>query len=103
MTELGDLKINLPRFDYMCQGNDYTGSAGSFRYRFFARELDEIEKRLVMAVYRENCYSFEKEAGRVEEKEFPYSPEGIEEAEKWTAEKYREFMEKQPETEEENV
>ena len=103
MTELGDLKVNLPRFDYMCQGNDYTGSAGRFRYILFVRELDEIEKRMVLAVYKDNCYSVEKEAGRVEEKEFPYTPEGIEEAEKWTVEKYREFLEKGSGMEEQNA
>lgn len=103
MTELGELKINLPRFDYMCQGNNYTGSAGDFRYKLYVRELDEIEKRMVLAIYLKNCYSVEKEAGRIEEKEFPYSPEGIDEAEKWTVEKYRKYIEKRSGMEEQNA
>lgn len=76
-------KITLPRFDYMCQKNTYSGSVGNFRYKFFPLAKDEIEKVFIVATYHDNCFEVEDAAGRTIKKEFEYSPEGIDAAEAW--------------------
>ena len=82
------LQIALPHFDYMSQKNTYSGSQGTFRYKFFPGENADGEKVLNAAVYADNCYEVELEAGRVTLKEFPYSEEGTREAEAWIREQY---------------
>lgn len=82
------LRISLPHFDYMSQKNTYSGSQGRFRYKFFPGENGDGEKVLNAAVYADNCYEVEAEAGRVTAKEFPYSEEGTREAEAWIREQY---------------
>ncbi|MBQ0135672.1 MAG: hypothetical protein KBS43_02940 [Oscillospiraceae bacterium] len=76
-------KIYLPRFDYMCQKNTYVGSVGTFRYRLSPLKKDDIENVFLASFYHNNCYEVELEAGRVTEKEFEYSQEGIDAAEAW--------------------
>lgn len=78
-------RIYLPRFDYMCQKNTYTGSVGTFRYRLSPVKMDDIETVFLASAYHNNCYEVEKEAGRMAEKEFEYSQEGIDQAEAWLA------------------
>lgn len=78
-------EIKLPRFDYMSQGNTFSGSVGNFRYKFFPRRIDESASVFVAATYRDNCFEVEDEAGRTVKKEFEYSPEGIAEAEAWVS------------------
>ncbi len=90
MTTRGDFSINLPRFDYMCQKNTFTGSYGSFRYKVFPEKKDEIDTVIVAACYENNCFEVEDENGRVERAEFEYSNEGIDRAEAWIADKYSE-------------
>lgn len=90
MQQRGSLKVQLPRFDYMCQKNTYSGGLGRFRYKFFPLKKDEIDTVLVAAVYYDNCYEVEKEAGRVTEQEFPYSNEGIDQAEQFIVSLYEE-------------
>ncbi|MCR4746917.1 MAG: hypothetical protein K5836_00440 [Clostridiales bacterium] len=76
-------EIRIPRFDYMCQKNTYSGSVGSFRYKVFPKNINETDKVFVAATYRNNCFEVEDAAGRTEKKEFEYSPEGLLEAEAW--------------------
>lgn len=90
MTEKGKLTVSLPRFDYMCQDNTYSGSCGRFRYKFFPLKKDDINTVLVAAVYFDRCYELEKAADRVTEREFPYSDEGIDQAEAFIASLYTE-------------
>ena len=78
------LNISLPRFDYMCQNNTFSGSQGRFRYKFFPEKKDDIDTVLVAA-----CY-LDLEAGRITRQEFPYSDEGIDLAEAWLAAQYDE-------------
>lgn len=80
-------KIELPKWDYMCQGNTFSGSLGSFRYKFFPETKDEIEKVFVAAVYRNNCFEVEDAARRTNKKEFEYSITGIASAENWINER----------------
>ncbi len=75
--------INLPKWDYMCQGNTYSGSIGDFRYKFFVSSNDEIEKVFVASTYKNNCFEVEDAAGRTTKKEFEYSAKGIDAAERW--------------------
>ncbi|NLL63951.1 MAG: hypothetical protein GX241_06985 [Ruminococcaceae bacterium] len=77
--------IKLPRFDYMCQKNAFSGSIGDFRYKFFPNEEFNA---FIAAVYKDNCYEVEKEAGRIIEEKFSYDEAGIIEAEKWIMEQY---------------
>jgi hypothetical protein len=86
----GDFTIKLPRFDYVVQHNDYSGSFGAFRYKMYPDKKDE-DNIIVAAVYRDRCYELEKEEGRVEEAQFPYSDEGVDQAEEWIMEKYKAF------------
>lgn len=90
MIQRDDIVINLPRFDYLCQKNTYSGSQGEFRYKFFPRKVDDIETVFVAAVYYHNCYEVELEAGRVEEATFEYSNDGIDEAEQYLLSKFLE-------------
>ncbi len=78
-----DKKISLPKWDYMCQKNTYSGSIGDFRYKVFPMSLDEIEKVFVAAAYRNNCFEVEDAAGRTTKKEFEYSQAGLDSAEAW--------------------
>ena len=87
---MSDTPISLPRFDYMCQNNTYSGSIGRFRYKFFPEKKDEIETVLVAAFYFDNCYEVEAEAGRVTRAEFAYSNEGIDDAQAWLIARYEE-------------
>lgn len=88
MIKQGDFHICLPRFDYMSQKNTYSGNVGAFRYKFFPEKKDEIDTVLVAACYKDRCYEAELEAGRVAQKEFDYSNEGIDAAEQWIYECY---------------
>ncbi len=85
---MSEFKLRLPRFDYMCQSNTYSGSFGDFRYKFYPLAKDEIEKVFVAAVYKDNCFEVEDAAGRTRKEEFSYDPDGIESAEKWIMEQY---------------
>jgi hypothetical protein len=84
------LNISLPRFDYMCQNNTFSGSQGRFRYKFFPEKKDDIDTVLVAACYFDNCYEVEEEAGRVTRQEFACSDEGIDAAESWIRAQYDE-------------
>ena len=53
---MSTLNISLPRFDYMCQNNTFSGSQGRFRYKFFPEKKDDIDTVLVAACYFDNCY-----------------------------------------------
>lgn len=75
--------IKLPGFDYMSQGNTYSGSVGDFRYKLFSVRKDDIETVFVAAVYRENCFEVEDAAGRTVKSEFSYDPDGIVSAVQW--------------------
>jgi len=83
-----ELNLRIPRFDYMSQKNTYSGSCGNFRYKLFPQDKDEIEKVFVAAVYKDNCFEVEDEAGRAEKAEFEYSQEGIDKATEWIYSKY---------------
>lgn len=82
------LPISLPKFDYMCQKNTFSGSCGRFRYNFYPEKKDDIDTVLVAAVYYDNCLEVEDAAGRVTRKEFAYSNEGIAEAEAYIMSEY---------------
>ena len=82
--------INLPKFDYMSQKNTYSGSFRNFRYKLYVEKKDEIESVVVAAVYFNNCFEVEDEAGRTTKKEFEYSNDGIESASEWILQKYQE-------------
>ena len=84
------LNISLPRFDYMCLKNTYSGSQGRFRYKFFPEKKDDVDTVLVAACYFDNCYEVELEAGRVTRQEFEYSNEGIDAAQAWLSAQYDE-------------
>ena len=90
MQQKGQLTVSLPRFDYMCQKNTYSGSCGRFRYKFFPRKKDDIDTVLVAAVYYDRCYELEQEAGRVTEQEFDYSNDGVDLAEQFIVSQYME-------------
>lgn len=81
-------EIKLPGFDYMSQKNTYSGSLGSFRYKFFPEKKDDIETVFVAAVYRDNCFEVEDAAGRTIKSEFPYDPDGILSATAWIKEQF---------------
>lgn len=87
----GGFTVKLPRFDYVVQNNDYSGSYGRFRYKMFPQKGDD-ETVIVAAAYADRCYELEKEAGRVNEQTFAYSNDGIDEAEKWIIRQYDAFM-----------
>ncbi len=76
-------KVYIPRFDYMCQNNIYTGSVGAFRYRCCPLKKDEIDTVFMTSFYYNNCFDVELEAGRVSTKEFEYSQEGLDQAVAW--------------------
>ena len=82
-----DSKIVIPKFDYMCQDNSYSGSVGSFRYKIWGEKKDEIDKVFVAAVYKNNCFEVEDAAGRTEKFEFDYNQEGLDNAHLWILEK----------------
>lgn len=82
------LQITLPRFDYMSQKNTYSGSLGRFRYKFFPDRDGNEEPVFTAAVYYDNCYEVELDAGRVTRETFPYSDAGIDAAEAWIAGHY---------------
>ncbi len=84
------LNISLPRFDYMCQKNTYSGSQGRFRYKFFPESKDDGETVLVAACYLDNCYEVELEHDRVTSQEFEYSNDGIDAAQAWISAQYDE-------------
>ena len=79
-------EIKLPRFDYMSQGNTFSGSVGNFRYKFFPKMINETDMVFVAATYRDNCFEVEDAAGRTVKKEFEYSSEGIDTAQAWISE-----------------
>ncbi|MBQ9066417.1 MAG: hypothetical protein IJ133_02685 [Clostridia bacterium] len=91
MQTSGPFTVELPRFDYICQKNDYSGSFGRFRYKVYPLKKDDIETVIVAATYLDRCYELEKEAGNVTEKEFAYSNDGIDEAEAWLVAQYEAF------------
>lgn len=76
-------EIKLPGFEYMSQGNSYSGSLREFRYKIFPSGDAKGKEAFTAAHYRDNCYEIEKEAGRVRERSFPFSQDGISEAEAW--------------------
>lgn len=96
MIQNGSFYIKLPRFDYISQRNDYSGSCGRFRYKYFPLKKDEIDTVIVAAVYTDRSFETEDEAGRTVKQEFEYSEDGIDAAEKWIAEKYEEFAAHEP-------
>ena len=78
-----ELKLRIPKFDYMSQKNTFSGSFGDFRYKLFPLAKYEIEKDFVAAVYKNNCFEVEDEAGRTIKEEFEYSQDGIDKATEW--------------------
>ncbi len=91
MLTSGDFTIKLPRFDYVVQNNDYSGSFGRFRYKMFPNKKDDDNMEIVAAVYRDHCYELEDEAGRTQKETFEYSNDGIDSAEQWIVQKYEEM------------
>lgn len=92
MITNGNLIVQLPRFDYIVQHNDYSGSCGRFRYKVFPVEKDETETVITAAVYQDSCFEIEDGAGRTKKSEFAYSNEGIDAAEAWIAQQYDSFQ-----------
>lgn len=86
---MAEINIQLPGFDYMSQKNTYSGSIGDFRYKFFPVKKDDIETVFVAAVYRDNCFEVEDDAGRTVKAEFPYEPDGIVQAQEWIVGQYQ--------------
>lgn len=91
MLSSGDFTVKLPRFDYVVQNNDYSGSFGRFRYKMFPKKDENDNMVIVTAVYRDHCYELEDEAGRAQKKTFEYSNDGIDSAEQWIVQQYEEM------------
>lgn len=87
MIEHGALTVDLPKIDYICQKNTFTGSCGAFRYRLYPEEAGEA-KVVTAAVYADHCYEIEDAAGRVTRESFEYTNDGIAKAEEWIAAQY---------------
>lgn len=88
MLSSGDFTVSLPRFDYVSQNNNYSGSFGRFRYKMFPLKKEDGTQVIIAAAYQDHCFELEDEAGRARKAEFPYSDEGIDQAEQWIVEQY---------------
>ena len=64
---------------------NYTGSVGDFRFRFLHEGKDVIHA----ATYSKLC--FEK-ADDVEERDFPWTEEGVEELKQWLEGQHQQFL-----------
>ena len=70
--------------------NIYTASRKDFRWRY--NPLKD-EDKIIASVYTTLCYEC---ADDVQEKDFPYSEEGLHQANEWIESKFREFVEANP-------
>lgn len=64
---------------------NYTGSLGDFRFRFFHDDNETIHA----AVYTKLCY---EKADDVEDRDFPWTEEGVEELKQWLEDRYQTFL-----------
>ena len=74
--------------------NIYTASRKDFRGRYnpvYDKKTDE--GKLTVSVYTTLCYEC---ANDVQEKDFPYSKEGLCQANEWISAKFQEFIEANP-------
>ena len=74
--------------------NIYTASRKDFRWRYnpvYDEKTDE--GKLTVSVYTTLCYEC---ANDVQEKDFPYSKEGLCQANEWISAKFQEFIEANP-------
>lgn len=94
MRSSGKFTVSLPRFDYVSQNNDYSGSFGRFRYKMFPVKREDGSQKIVAAAYQDRCFELEDEAGRTVKAEFAYSDPGIDEAEQWIVEQYENMKNK---------
>lgn len=88
MQSSGDFTVSLPRFDYVSQNNNYSGSFGRFRYKMFPTKKEDGTQIIIAAAYQDRCFELEDAAGRARKAEFAYSDEGIDQAEQWITEQY---------------
>lgn len=65
----------------------YTGSLGDFRFRFVHDDNEIIHA----AVYTKLCY---EKADDVEDRDFPWTEEGVEELKQWLEDRYQAFLRK---------
>ena len=61
---------------------NYTGSIGDFRFRF----VHDDDTSIRAAVYTKLCY---EKADDVEERDFPWNDEGVEELKAWLEERFQ--------------
>lgn len=94
MHSSGKFTVSLPRFDYVSQNNDYSGSFGRFRYKMFPTKKDDDSPVIIAAAYLDRCFELEDEAGRTVKAEFAYSNQGIDDAEEWIVKQYETLKKK---------
>lgn len=84
------LEFDRPTWDMIRFENIYTDSRKDFRWRHCPDKENGV---IHAATYTVMCYEC---ADDVEEKDFPFSPEGLEEANAWIESKFREFVDANP-------
>lgn len=84
------LELDRPTWDMLREDNIYTNSRRDFRWR----HCPDIKNGVIrVAVYTVMSYEY---ASDVREKEFSFSPEGLQEANEWIESKFREFVDENP-------
>ena len=86
------LEFDRPTWDMLkpFSENIYTASRKDFRWRYNPLKAED---KITVSVYTTLCYEC---ANDVQEQDFPYSEEGLQQANEWIAAKFREFIEANP-------